>query len=349
MQIKELNEYPQPAMLGGAGRLCGMNELARALFPGFKPGDELPEVLNMPADEPRWEGSVPLMGNTYRVTSLREGEHVLYLISPREQYALTEGQLDGALYQMRTLMGQFRRELGPYVSGEREQFAQGDLEEFSGSYYRMLRLMDHLDLLRDAASGQLFVEKQWLELGRVCERTAMECDGLLKEVGVKVVFESSGVPVPVSGDEGLLRDALLELISNCARRRKQGGQVKLQLSSVGKWARICVTDDGPQATKRERLTLTGRGLRPLIPTPDMGAGLGLSAAEEIIRRHAGALMVSADGGAPRVYLMLPIVRRGGENLPLRSPGPERNAGLNPYLIALSDVLPGAVIREDWKV
>jgi hypothetical protein len=33
---------------------------------------------------------------------------------------------------------------------------------------------------------------------------------------------------------------------------------------------------------------------------------------------------------------------------LRTPGPERNAGMNPYLIALSDVLPGEMIREDWK-
>lgn len=348
MQIKELNEYPQPAMLAEGGRLCGMNELARTLFPGIKTGEELPGVLCLPEDEPRWEGSVPLEGQCFRVAAVREGEHVLYLISPREQSALTEGQLDGALYQMRTLMGQFHRELGPYVAGEREQFEQGDLEAFSGSYYRMLRLMDHLDLLRDAAAGQLCVDKQRLELGRLCERTALECDGLLREMDVRVVFEVPVGPVPVSGDEGLLRDALLELISNCARRRKQGGQVKLHLSSTGKWARICVTDDGPQATKRERLTLTGRGLMPLIPSPDMGAGLGLSTAEEIVRRHGGALMVSADGEAPRVYLMLPIARRGGENLPLRAPAPERNAGMNPYLIALSDVLPGAVIREDWK-
>lgn len=87
---------------------------------------------------------------------------------------------------------------------------------------------------------------------------------------------------------------------------------------------------------------------PLIPAPDGGAGLGLSAAETIVRLHGGALMISTGEGAPRVYLTLPIAERVGEGVTLRTPKPERNAGMNPYLIALSDILPGEMIREDWK-
>jgi hypothetical protein len=45
---------------------------------------------------------------------------------------------------------------------------------------------------------------------------------------------------------------------------------------------------------------------------------------------------------------MPTSQRSGESLSLNTPGPERNAGMNPYLIALSDVLPGEMIREDWK-
>ena len=67
-----------------------------------------------------------------------------------------------------------------------------------------------------------------------------------------------------------------------------------------------------------------------------------------MRHHGGALLVSTGEGAPSVYLTLPVAGRSSEGLSLNSPSPERNAGMNPYLIALSDVLPGEMIREDWK-
>lgn len=346
MQMEKLNEYPQPAVLGAEGRLLAMNEKAAALFRGMEAGEELPAVICVP--EGNWEGSVTLEGRLYRVAATLQGEQTLYLLQPLEQQALAEGQLDGALYQMRTLMGDFRRELATYAAGEREQFAPGDLEDFTRSYYRMLRLMDHMDLLRDAAAGQLTPARERLDLDRLCAVTAMECGGLLGEIGIRVEYTGPAAGVYVSGDGEKLRDALLELISNCARRRRKGGVLKLALKRSGTWARICVTDDGDAPTAREKLGLTGRGAVPLIPAPDGGAGLGLSAAEAIVRVHGGALMVSTGEGAPSVYLALPVVERTGESVSLRTPGPERNAGMNPYLIALSDILPGEMIREDWK-
>lgn len=347
MQRKELNQYPQPAILAVGERLVQLNDKAETLFPELTENGTLPEVLQLPDESEKWEGYVTLAGRMYRVAATREGEQTLYLLQPREQQALGEAQMDGALYQVRTLMGQFRRELAPYVAGERERFRAEDLEQFSKSYYRMLRLMDHMDLLRDAAAGQLIPDRQTLDLDRLCGQIALECTALLDEQKIKVDYDGT-VGVVISGDEELLRNAVLELISNCAKRRRNGGEIKLRLSKKGTWVRICITDDGPPATDRERLALTTRGAMPLIPTADMGAGLGLSAAETVVRLHAGALLIHAGERAPSVYLALPTKQQPGESVSLRAPRPARNLGMNPYLIALSDVLSGAVIREDWK-
>jgi hypothetical protein len=86
---------------------------------------------------------------------------------------------------------------------------------------------------------------------------------------------------------------------------------------------------------------------PLIPTPDMGAGLGLSVAERTMWLHDGALLISSGAGAPRVYLSLGTCTPTGK-MAVRSSAMERNPGRNPYVIALSDVLPGHIVREDWK-
>lgn len=348
MQKKELNQYPQPAILASGERLEQLNDKAAALFPELTAESALPEVLQAPDGAGSWEGCVTLAGRMYRVAATTQGENTLYLIRPREQQALREAQMDGALFQVRTLMGQFRRELAPYVAGEREKLRAEDLEDFSKSYYRMLRLMDHLDLLRDAAAGQLHANTRILDLDRLCGQIAVECGALLSSQGIKVDYQGGVDSIFVSGDEELLRGAVLELISNCTKRGRKGGVVKLSLRKKGTWARICVTDDGPQATERERLTLTTRGATPLIPTADMGAGLGLSAAETVVQLHGGALLVSTGSQAPSVYLALPITRQLGESASLHAPRPARNVGMNPYLIALSDVLSGAMIREDWK-
>lgn len=346
MQTKNLNEYPLAALLARDAAVSGRSDKAAQLFPALTPGTPVPGVL-MPEEACSWEGFVTLEGRPYRVAATREREETLYLFQSVEQQALGEGQLDSTLFQARSLMGEFRRELAPYMRGEKERFSVQDQADFARSYYRLLRLMDNLDLLRDAAAGQLRLIREQLDLERLCSMAALECTGLLEQQGIRVEFTGLCVPVVATGDGELLRQALLELISNCARRLKGGGVISISLRKKGSWARICVTDSGPAATAREKLALTARGAMPLIPMPGMGAGLGLSVAEHIAQLHEGAVLASAGEGAPKVYLALPVRTRLGESVSLNAPRPERNAGMNPYMIALSDVLGGEMLREDW--
>ena len=56
MQMRELNEYPQPAVLAAQERILAVNEKAAALFREMEAGGELPEVLH--SVQGSWEGSV---------------------------------------------------------------------------------------------------------------------------------------------------------------------------------------------------------------------------------------------------------------------------------------------------
>ena len=347
MQITQLQTYPQPAILSDGASILAMNEKAQALFPGLKPGQLLPDVLLCTEEDALWEGCACLEGRMYRLRCQREGQEYLYTLQPEPQLALTEGQLDGALYQMRMLMSEFYRELSPCMSGARPQLSEQEKDGMAKSFDRMLRLMDHLDFLRDAQNEELAMTLRDMELGRFCALVAAECGGLLGELGVRVEYTGLPEAVLVRTDEARLRDALTELISNCAKRRGAGGVISLRLTRRGNRAVLCVTDDGPGATSREHLGMTVRGAMPLIPTPGSGAGLGLSVAEKTAWLHGGALFFSAGDLAPRAYLSLPVTK--GKGVPsLQSPRPERNAGRSPYVIALSDVLPGSIIREDWR-
>lgn len=347
MQTIRLDTYPQPAILSDGAEILALNEKAQALFPALEPGRPLPGELLCPEGEKHWEGCACMGGRMFRLCCQREGEEFIYTFQPQEQAALSEGQLDGALYQLRALMSEFYREMRPCVAGEQTQLSESDKADFAKSFDRMVRLMDHLDFLRDAQSSETELALRDVDLERFCSRVATECEGLLGEMGVRVEYTGLPETILVRGDESRLRDALTELISNCARRRSGGGVICLRLTRRGGRALLCVTDDGAPATSRQRLGMTARGAVPLIPMPDSGAGLGLSVAEKIVWLHGGTLLFSAGEGAPRVYLSLPLTKGKG-GIPLHTPQPERNAGRSPYVIALSDVLPSSVIREDWR-
>ena len=344
MQTKQLNTYPQPAIFADENGISALNDKAMALFPDRKPGSPLPAALIPPEGEQIWEGAAVMDGRTFQIRCEQCRGGWVYTFQPREQLALSDGQLDGALYQLRTLMADFYRDMAPCISGERERLTEEEKERFARTFDRQLRLMDHLDFLRDVKDNAVWLNMGEVDLDRLCSRTALECDGLLRELGIRVEYIGSPMPVCVRGDEQRLRDALTELISNCARRKVTS--ITVRLKQRGRQATICVTDDGGSPTPGQRLTMTTRGAMPLIPTPDMGAGLGLSVAEKTMWLHGGALLFSAGEGASRVYLSMSV--SGSGSMPLRAPAMERNAGRNPYVIALSDVLPGHLVREDWK-
>ena len=343
---ERLNAYPQPAIFANDCVVVAMNDKAQTLFPHIRPGNPLPDALISPEGEGDWEGAAAVEGRVYQIRCEQREDGYFYTFQPREQTALSDAQLDGALYQLRTLMGEFYRELAPCVSGEKESLSEEDKERFARTFDRQLRLMDHLDFLRDVKDNAVWLDMGDVELGLLCSKVALECDGLLREMGIRVEFLGPHVPVFVRGDELRLQEALSELISNCARRRAKGGCITIELKRRGRQATVCVTDDGEQASPAQRLTMTNRGAVPLVPTPDMGAGLGLSVAEQTMWLHGGAMLFSAGAGAPRVYLSMAVSKPGG--MAVRSGKMERNPGRNPFVIALSDILPGHIVREDWK-
>lgn len=97
-----------------------------------------------------------------------------------------------------------------------------------------------------------------------------------------------------------LEDLLFELANNALRYSSQGGRVRIHAFASGSMMAILVEDSGPGVAADERekifdLCYRGRAGR----TAGQGAGVGLSVALGILRRHQGRIDVISkqDGGA----------------------------------------------------
>src|SRR5438034_3441538 len=106
----------------------------------------------------------------------------------------------------------------------------------------------------------------------------------------QVTIECTGNFGDVAGDEGLLRQALLNLARNAAEacaEAEGGGRVTVRgevidVEEAG-WQRVVVADNGPGIAQAAMAKL----FRPFFTTKTNGTGLGLAVVQKIIVQHGG--------------------------------------------------------------
>jgi two-component system, NtrC family, sensor histidine kinase HydH len=154
-------------------------------------------------------------------------------------------------------------------------------------------------------------------LEAVVERVVAEIAAAKPEVSVR----AEGSFGSVAGDEGLLRQALLNLARNAAEAcasAEGGGKVLLKGEMVrgeeSGLQRITILDNGTGIPDGSR----GRLFRPFYTTKAHGTGLGLAVVQKIIVQHGGQVEARnrSEGGAA-FMVTLPISGRAGEAVELK--------------------------------
>ncbi|MBS1149808.1 MAG: multi-sensor signal transduction histidine kinase, partial [Myxococcaceae bacterium] len=108
-------------------------------------------------------------------------------------------------------------------------------------------------------------------------------------VSVTLEVESKGATARVDAD--LLRQAVINLVTNAIQAAGKGGKVvarlRQELTAGRGFIRIDVIDDGPGVSPQAR----DRIFEPFFSTKASGSGLGLSIVKRIVEAHQGVLIV----------------------------------------------------------
>lgn len=158
----------------------------------------------------------------------------------------------------------------------------------------------------------LEIPDERVDLEEVVNRAVAEVVQAVPQVSI----ECSGSFGDVAGDEGLLRQALLNLARNAAEACAEadgGGRVTLRGEAVeGEdtgWQRVFVTDNGPGIAPEAMHKL----FRPFFTTKSNGTGLGLAVVQKIIVQHGGHIEVrNCTKGGAEFIVTLPMPRRVAE-------------------------------------
>lgn len=158
----------------------------------------------------------------------------------------------------------------------------------------------------------LEIPEERVDLEEVVNRAVAE----VVQAMPQVTIECTGAFGDVAGDEGLLRQALLNLARNAAEACAQaegGGRVTLRGEVVENeetgWQRVIVTDNGPGIVAAAMPKL----FRPFFTTKSNGTGLGLAVVQKIVVQHGGQVEVrNCPKGGAEFIVKLPMPRRVAE-------------------------------------
>lgn len=111
----------------------------------------------------------------------------------------------------------------------------------------------------------------------------------LERSGVKVVVELPEGGLPISADEGQLRQVFLNLFRNAREAMATGGTLTVKAGSVGSLLDVRVSDTGSGIAPEAREKL----FEPFFTTKPGGTGLGLSLSRQIVEAHGGRIDVDS--------------------------------------------------------
>lgn len=193
-----------------------------------------------------------------------------------------------------------------YAQMIRSESEPGDTRDSAGRILDQTRALTHVvtEFLRFAKPLEISYET--VAMKALVERVVQE----LREVASKCEVAYEGVFPDLPGDEGLLRQALINLTRNAAEAAASRDNPRVIISGTieelaGKsWQRICVSDNGPGVPEQDLPKI----FLPFYTTKSEGTGLGLAVVQKIALQHGGSIEARnrADGGGAEFLLWLPL-------------------------------------------
>ncbi|MDR3231875.1 MAG: HAMP domain-containing histidine kinase [Synergistaceae bacterium] len=180
---------------------------------------------------------------------------------------------------------------------------------------RLTRLIDNVLALSKRGKANYSHSMQALSLTELARETAAQLEPHLMKNGFAIAVEDDG-PLPVLGNREALRQVVMNLLSNAEKYSGDVREIRVRCEtetnvngSGGEMAVLEVADRGIGVEPRfaDRIFREFFRVDDSLSTSRSGAGLGLSIARDIARRHGGdVLYAPRPNGGSLFTLRLPI-------------------------------------------
>ena len=174
------------------------------------------------------------------------------------------------------------------------------------------KITKNLDIIQASVDHARQIVSDLLEFTRIKQPNFVSCD--IPDF-INDVIEKAAIPDSVSVqrrfeanfsaviDPGLLRQALLNLVTNAIQAMPEGGTLEIDTLTEGDTFRIDVRDTGTGIPDDVKLRL----FEVLFTTKVHGIGLGLPLVKEIVAKHSGTVSFESEMGTGQCFtIQLPL-------------------------------------------
>lgn len=224
---------------------------------------------------------------------------------------------------------------GVYAHGHRVKNLLGIIGARTRSARKLAGETDVGERLKDLEKDVTALYEEWAQYLRSMQAPTptvelVTLSSLLHEVviaaqartqSVSIALEQAAALPEMHGDRMLLREALLNLVSNAAEAcaGSGGGDVHVRVRSIAGPAasaapiiEVVIADTGPGIPRAH----LGRLFVPGFTTKETGSGVGLAIAERVVSAHHGRITVdSEEGRGTTITITLPTDKSGLAVLP----------------------------------
>ena len=178
---------------------------------------------------------------------------------------------------------------------------------------RLTHIVEAMFTLARADAGQRMLEFSDFYFDELLLATVRAVTVLANRKGV-TIETTPAHEAPFRGDEGLLRQMLLNLLDNAVKHTPTGGTVRVYMAQRNSACEITVADTGsgipPEAQPHifERFYRADKARARSETVNGAGAGLGLAIARWVAEAHAGTLTLSRSDASGSVFIIsLPVI------------------------------------------
>jgi signal transduction histidine kinase len=198
-----------------------------------------------------------------------------------------------------------RRELFGAIGNERYIEYVKDIND-SGNHLLAI-INDILDLAK-AEAGKLTLQEDDIDLVRCLDDALRMCRGRAATAGVELQFPSASSQLYACVDERLVRQIVLNLVTNAIKFTREGGRVMLSLAADpqhGIQIRVADTGIGIAPEDIARVVRPFEQVETVLSRTHGGTGLGLPLTSKLTELHGGRLTIEsqvAQGTTVTVWL-----------------------------------------------
>ena len=181
--------------------------------------------------------------------------------------------------------------LAKYVTAEDQEKRNKHIDRIKGAVKNLNDILEDFLSLGKLNEGKVNTSNSPFELNAFIEETTEDIKGLLKD-GQQILYDHQG-DLTIHSDKKLLKNVLLNLISNAIKFSEPGTTVTIKSYVADGLAKITVADKGMGISKEDQEHLFSSFFRGANVVNIQGSGLGLHIVKRYLDLMTGSISLKS--------------------------------------------------------